>query len=129
MRTKDGKKWRETADSAQGYVLQTRQETPEEWFARLYEHVAARLPEYYQRREYGRTPEEIEEHMRDVWATTQGLLECRRANRWPRTANIEQCAARNSKCEYYELCVGRELPNETSHCCGWLRGWTPHTRN
>ena len=40
VRTKDGKKWRQTGDTELGYVLQSRPETPEEYGHRCLEAIA-----------------------------------------------------------------------------------------
>lgn len=104
VRTKDGKKWRESADSTQGYVLQTREETPQEYHARVLEEIRADTSRYFALKEIPRLDTDLLEYMQDAWALSQQILYFRRANLWPR--NPSACTA-FGKCEFFELCSGR----------------------
>lgn len=102
-RTKQGK-WRETGDSAQGFVLQTRPETPDEFRARLTEHVAENPERYYQRGKVVRLEQEELDAAHDAWATARLIREAELANRWPR--NPDACVRYGRTCSYFGICTG-----------------------
>jgi hypothetical protein len=104
VRTKDGKKWRESADSAQGYVLQTRPETPAEYRARVAAAIAADPSAYYQRGEVVRLEAEIAEACFDDWQAAQQLREAERVGRFPR--NPDACFRWGRACEFWDVCTG-----------------------
>jgi hypothetical protein len=102
--TKDGKKPRETADVAQGWTVQGRIETPEEFEARLLAVLRATPGDYFAQREVGRLDSDILEYMKDAWALSQQLLYARQHNLWPR--NPQACKMMGT-CEMFDLCCGR----------------------
>lgn len=104
VRTKDGKKWRETGDAAQGYVLQTREETPQEYHQRILSELRYEPASYFAQKEIPRTDTDLMEYMNDAWALSQQVLYFRRANLWPR--NPDACTSFGT-CEYFDLCAGR----------------------
>lgn len=110
VRTKDGKKWRESADSAAGYVLQSRPETPEEWGQRLHADVAANPDKYFARREIPRTDMDLAEARRDLWDHAQVLHQCDTGNRWPR--NSSACVG-FGRCHFLDLCSANWNPDES----------------
>jgi hypothetical protein len=103
VRTKDGKKWRETGDAAQGFVLQTRPETPEEYRDRLRAVVAEDPDRYYARGEVVRLEEELFGHRQDMWALAVQLRDHRQLHQ-PR--NPDACVAYGSTCEFFDCCSG-----------------------
>lgn len=103
VRTKDGKKWRESSDTAQGYVLQTRPETPDEYGDRLAADVAANPDRYYQRGEVVRLQAEELEAQADAWQVARAMREAELAGFAPR--NVDACA-RGRICSYFEVCAG-----------------------
>lgn len=104
VRTKDGKKWRETADSEKSYVLQVRDETPEEYGARLGELVAGDVGAYFQRGEVARLETEMREGLLDDWHLAQSLREAIRLDRAPR--NPDACVRYGRTCEFFDACTG-----------------------
>lgn len=104
VRTKDGKKWRQTADADAGYVLQTRPETLEELSSRTLTEIGSRPEDYFAVREVGRTDSDLLEYMNDAWAQSQMILYFRKRNLWPR--NPSACSAFGT-CEFFDLCAGR----------------------
>ena len=104
VRTLTGKKWRETGDSEKGWVLQTRQEVPQEYMARLLAEIRSDSDRYFAHREVPRLDTELLEYMSDAWVLSQEILFRRRFNNWSR--NPDACM-RFSKCEFYDLCTGR----------------------
>ena len=111
VRTKDGKKWRETGDASLGYVVQSRPELPEEYRARLREDIAAKPEQYYQRGIVVRLEEDEKDAAADVWATAKGIREAELAQRWPR--NPDACTKWNRTCEYWEVCTRTESLENT----------------
>lgn len=105
VRTKDGKKWRETGDNAQGFVLQSRPETPEEWYARLRADIAAQPERYFRRLDVPRLDADLVEYLGDMWAVGREIAEAQNTKRWPK--NPRSCDV-YSGCPYFEVCAGRE---------------------
>jgi hypothetical protein len=99
--TKDAKKWRETGDSKLGYVLQTRDEAPEEYCARLLDDIMSDPDKYYQRGEVVRLDEEEREAARDMWSHSESVL-----SGTTRPRNPDACRRYGSLCPYFEVCTG-----------------------
>lgn len=112
VRTKDGKKWRQTGDTEAGYILQTRVETVEEYEVRLLEDIAASPDRYYQRGEVVRLESEEREHALDVWLLTQNMKDTTRLGIAPR--NTDACERYNSLCSYFGVCSGEASLEDTS---------------
>lgn len=97
--TKQGKP-RQTTSVSDGYVLQTRPETPEEYGARLIDDITQRPDYYFQRREVPRSDDDLLECQYEIWHQAQQLLDMRRHGRWYRNVT-RQCA----NCEFAGLCL------------------------
>lgn len=104
VRTKDGKKWRETADAAQGYVLQTRPETVDEYRVRLRDVIIDKAEELYRRADIVRLADEERDAAWDTWQTAANIREGRNAGRFPR--NSDACVRYGSPCTFFPVCVG-----------------------
>lgn len=104
VRTKDGKKWRETGDTAQGYVLQTRPETATEYEARLTEEIASNPDKYYQRGEVVRLEADEREAQQDAWQLTRAMREGELAGSYPR--NPDSCLRYGRVCPFFDCCTG-----------------------
>lgn len=104
VRTKDGKKWRQTGDTELGYVLQTRTETPEEYEQRLTEDVAANPDKYYQRGDVVRLEADEREAQQDTWQLARAMREDELAGRFPR--NPDSCQRYGRMCAYFDVCTG-----------------------
>lgn len=104
VRTKNGKKWRETGDAELGYVLQTRPETPEEYELRLTEEVAANPDRYFQRGDVVRLEAEEREAQLDAWQLARAMREAEIAGRFPR--NADACERFGGICAYFDVCSG-----------------------
>lgn len=102
--TKDGKKWRQTGDVELGYVVESREETPDELSARVFAAVVAEPSAYYVQKEIPRSDTELLEYMSDAWAFSQQILHYRRQNIWPR--NPSACTQFGT-CEFFDLCAKR----------------------
>ena len=103
VRTKAGK-WRETASSADGYVLQTRPETADEFRARLLDHVAADPSRYYQRGTVVRLEEEERDAAHDLWTTARLIREAELEGRHPK--NADACERYGRLCSFFDVCTG-----------------------
>lgn len=103
--TKDGKKPRETPDAEQGWELQTRPETPDEFYVRIGAEIQSNPSRYYAQKQVTRLDEDLVEYMNDAWQLSQQILFFRQKGLWPRNPNA--CKAYNTTCEYFDLCCGR----------------------
>lgn len=112
VRTKDGKKWRQTGDTELGYALQTRDETAEEYRTRLSESIAADPDRYFQRGVVVRLESEMDEAMGDVWQQGQVIHENKRANRHPR--NPDACKRYGRTCEFWAVCTSEASLDDTT---------------
>ena len=101
---KDGEP-RQTADTEKGYVLQTREMTPQEWSAKLTADIASRPEFYFQRFEVPLLQTDREQFRTELWEISQDLLACRNKGRWYR--NTSSCRQWNRLCSYYPLCSGQ----------------------
>lgn len=104
VRTKDGKKWRQTADHELGYVLQTRPETAAEFQDRLGEVVGADPSRFFARVDVVRLEQEMKDAMLDVWQLGQELREADLNGRRPR--NPEHCVTVYGTCPFFAACCG-----------------------
>lgn len=91
VRTKDGKKWRESASSADGYTLQTRPESPEEYGERLSKDITERPDFYYARREIPRLSADMQMFHVELWDFQRSLRWRQMNNCWPRQPNQYRC--------------------------------------
>lgn len=102
VKTKDGKKWRESGDAAQGFTLQTRRETPAEFGARFLADITLRPDHYFQRVEIPRLDADIAEFQSELWDQQLDLRQAQKSGRWYRNTN--QCVT-FGKCEYFGICT------------------------
>lgn len=92
--------WRQTGDTEKGYVVQTRQMTPEEWGEKLSADIAERPDFYFARREVARLNSDVDEYQAELWEIQQAIREAQRTGRWYRTVNRNTC----EYCPYFDLC-------------------------
>lgn len=126
VRNKSGKKgpdgqyeWRQSADAAQGYVLQTRAMTLPEWSDKLMSHIrgsegfgTGAAMWYYSRGEVVRLEMDLRDYETDLWSREKVLAEAERHNRWYK--NTRSCLGR-TRCAYFHPCTRnidptREIP-------------------
>ena len=103
VRTKDGKKWRQTGDLDAGYVLQTRPETPEEYGRRCLEAIAKAPDRYYARGVVVRLDADEREAAADTWNTAAQMREAKRLKIYPR--NPDSCVNWSRECDYLNVCA------------------------
>jgi hypothetical protein len=103
VRTKDGKKWRQTADTEAGFKLQTRQETPEEFRKRLFDVIGFAPGDYFVRGDIVRLQKEEEEAAFDIWLTVENMRIAQKYQRYPR--NPSACMDYHAVCTYFPVCT------------------------
>lgn len=91
--TKDGKLYANQRD---------RDETPEEYGARVRADIEASPEKYFQRRDVARTDNDIREYLGDLWAEGRMMREAELANRAPR--NPDSCH-RFGTCPFFDACA------------------------
>lgn len=106
------KTWRQTGDSALGYVLQTRPMTPEEWGDKLNADIAARPDHYYARVEIPRLDKDLAEYEVELWDIAKTIRDAQMNDRHYRTCNKNTCGF----CPWFSLCTSgydiNHLPEE-----------------
>ena len=112
VRTKDGKKWRETADAAAGYVVQSRPETATEYRDRLVNLIGESPATFYARGEVVRLDGEVDDAIFDAWQLAQQLHEANKIGRWPRNPN--SCLRWGRSCSYLGVCSGEAALEDTT---------------
>jgi hypothetical protein len=105
--TKDGKKPRQTALTADGWVLQTRVMNPHEWAEKLTEDIAQRPEYYYGRREIARLDSELVEAMEEFWDVQKAIADAQNKNAWYRTVSRDTCPY----CPFFSLCSSKFAPD------------------
>jgi CRISPR/Cas system-associated exonuclease Cas4 (RecB family) len=106
--TKDGKKPRESGDTAAGYTLQVRPMAADEWVDRLLEDIGNRPTWYYARQEVPRLDQDIDEMRDELWDLQNVLRDAQRNGRWYRTVTRE-CPF----CPYFSLCTSKYDPQRS----------------
>jgi hypothetical protein len=104
VRTKDGKKWRETGDSKLNYLVQTRPETPLEFELRCLDAIAEDPERHLVRGEVFRLESDELDAAQDMWDQARELREAEKATRYPR--NPDSCEKWGRFCVYFEVCTG-----------------------
>lgn len=79
-----------------------RDETPEEYEARLAEHVGQQPDRFFRRGEIVRLEDEVEEARYDIWQLAQQLRESERTERYPR--NPSACEQYRRMCDFWPVC-------------------------
>lgn len=103
VRTGQGK-WRQTGDTAQGYVLQTRPETVDEFMERIAGVIAETPERFFSRAEVHRLEQELADGITDVWQLGQSLRDEELEERFPR--NPDACQQPGRTCVFFAACAG-----------------------
>lgn len=99
---KNGKP-RQSASKEDGIVLMVREETPQEWFYRLKEDIAAKPDWYFARLNVARSSDDLAEYLFDMWAVGREIADAERLGRFSR--NPQACSVYGT-CEYFDVCTG-----------------------
>ena len=102
VKNKDGKTWKQSGDSALGYTLQTRPETPAEYDVRLRADIAARPEYYYARREIPRLTSDLDDYRAELVQVAQTMQDAISKGRFYR--NTSSCRSMR-RCEYLPICA------------------------
>lgn len=102
VRSKDGKKWRESGDAAQGFTLQSRIQTPQEFAEKLMADITERPDWYFARQEIPRLASDLDEFSAELWQIQQNIRLAQIDGRNYR--NTGACKFNNSKCAYFNVC-------------------------
>lgn len=105
--TKDGKKPRETGSTADGFFLQTRPMTPQEWAEKLTDDIAKRPEYYYARREIARLDSELIEAMEEFWDVQKAIADAQNKQAWYRTVSRDTCPY----CPFFSFCTSKFTPD------------------
>jgi hypothetical protein len=81
-----------------------RDETPDEYRARLLDAIAAEPNDFYLRANVVRHEVEMHEGMADIWETGRAMREAELAGRHPR--NPDACVRYGRTCEFFDVCTG-----------------------
>lgn len=87
-------------------------ETPEEFRARLLEHVAEAPDRYFQRGDVVRLEQEMKDALLDIWQLAQELRQAELAERFPR--NPGACVQYGRTCPYFDACTGCASLDDTA---------------
>ena len=117
VKTKDGKFWRQTGDTANGYVVQDRPMLADEWGDKLNEDIGVRPDFYFQRIEVPRIDQDLEEYEADLWDIAKTIRDAQLSGRWFRTVNKQTC----SYCPYFDLCANRGFDPNGQLPLGYIR--------
>lgn len=99
--------WRQTGDTSEGYVLQTRPMTTDEWGDKLTNDIVARPDYYFARVEVPRLDQDVREYQEELWEIQKTLRQAQLNSQWFRTVNKNTC----DFCSYFGICTG-----------GWRKG-------
>ncbi|HVY62179.1 MAG TPA: PD-(D/E)XK nuclease family protein [Planctomycetota bacterium] len=81
-----------------------RDETPEEYGARVYADIFASPEEYFARGEVPRLEQDLRDHAFDAWQLGRQIREAELAERWPR--NPDACVRYGRTCDFFAVCSG-----------------------
>jgi hypothetical protein len=101
--TKDGRLYAKQRD---------RDETPDEFRARLREYIANNVEALFQRGDVVRSEAELEDFNFDMWQIARSIREAELANRHPR--NPDNCFQWSRACEYFDVCTGAAVLTDTN---------------
>jgi len=100
--TKQGKP-RQTIDTGEGWIIQSRAMTPEEWSEKLLADIQERPEYYFARVEIARLDSEIDEVCQEVWDQAKAIRDAQLYARWYRTVSRNTCPF----CAWFSLCSSK----------------------
>jgi hypothetical protein len=99
--TKQGKP-RQTGSADDGYTLQTRPMTPDEWGEKLTADICERPAYYFARVEVPRMDADVNEYQSEIWDIQRDIRDAQKGSKHYRTVNRNTCGY----CEYFDVCSG-----------------------
>ena len=106
---------RESASTADGFVLQQKTESPEQYGERVLADIGERPDHYFSRREVPRLEEELAEFRLELWQQAQQLRDAQRSDRWFRNVGKMTC----SYCSFSSLCLNSIQVNPDAPPAGY----------
>lgn len=122
VKNKDGKTWRQTASTSDGYVLQTRPCTVAEWGERLRADIAERPEHYYARQEIARLDQDLDEYRSELWDLQHQVRQAQLEGLHYRTVNRGTCQF----CPYFGICSTGQAINPNAPPEGFEILANPH---
>lgn len=120
--TKQGKP-RQTSDTALGYVLQVRPETPDEWAGRLWADMVSRPDHYFARREIPILDDELARFQAELWQQAGAIGHAGHQGCWYRNVGRWTCPM----CTYSEICLnGIQVGPDDPAPAGFLKNGSVH---
>lgn len=105
---KDGtRKARQTGDKDNGWVLQKRTESPDEYRERIHEQIVANPLAFFQRRPLTRSQDDLIEAQFAFWHAGQQIRDSERSGIFPR---VSRSCKMFGVCEYFGLCTNGFQP-------------------
>lgn len=92
---------RQTASTEDGYALQTRPMTPDEWGEKLTADIQERPVFYFARKEVARLQQDLEECESELWDIQKTIRDAQVNDRHFRTATRETCQF----CAFFDMCT------------------------
>jgi len=104
---------KQSPDAENGWIIETRLETADEYDDRLLAEMRDRPESYFARQEIPRLNADLEEFAYELWFTQQHMRECQIRNRWVR--NTASCIG-FGRCQYLDVChngmrIGEAIPS------------------
>lgn len=93
--------WRQTGSKEEGYILQTRPQTPNEWGEKLTADICERPDYYFQRQEVPRLDSDLEEYQQELWEIQLAIRASQKSGHHFRTVskNCVFCPYFGTACE------------------------------
>lgn len=91
---------KQTGSTAEGWFVQSRAMTPDEWGEKLNDDIAARPEFYFQRIEVPRIDSDLAAFEIELWEIQQTIRDAQNKDRWYRTVNRHTC----DFCSVFDLC-------------------------
>jgi hypothetical protein len=113
---------RQTGSKEEGYTLQTRTETVEEYADRLRKDIAENPSKYFARREITLLEDDLEDYAVEFWGIGLSLNHARRTGHWFRNVSTRTC----TYCEYAPLCLNSVHVDPKNLPAGFVRVENPH---
>ncbi len=117
----DGKP-RQSASQKDGWVLQSRLMTPEEWANRLLDDIEKKPSRYYARHEIVRLDSDLVDCLSEVWEIQKTIRTAQKSNYWYKTVEKDTCGY----CSFFGLCSSKYEVIETETPEGFIRLAKPH---
>jgi len=94
---------RQSEDTKNGFYMQKREETADEWFERLSADIASNPDKYFQRMDIARSETDLQDYVFDMWSLSKELIEAENTGHFSRNPN--NCSNYGG-CEFFDVCTG-----------------------